>query len=78
MDGNPSKIILEYLCSYSCPSEEINLLAKINQDIMEYGIELKKATRYLTSITGSGKVFVCKPNGATNLYESAETQTEVE
>ena len=72
MDGNPSKIILEYFCSYSCPSEERSLLAKIDQDSLEYGIELEKAVRYLTSITGNGKNFVCKPKGATNLYERAE------
>ena len=55
MGGNPSKIILEYFCSYSCPSEEKSLLAKIDQDSSEYGTELEKATRYLTSITGNGK-----------------------
>ena len=72
MDGNPSKIILEYFCSYSCPSEARSLLAKIDQDSPEYGTELEKATRYLTSITGNGKRFVCKPKWATNLYDRAE------
>ena len=72
MDGNPSKIILKYFCSYSCPIEEKSLLAKIDQDSSEYGTELEKTTRYLTSITGNGKGFVCKPKGATNLYDRAE------
>ena len=55
MDNNPSKIIIKYFCSYSCPIEEKSLLAKIDQDSSEYGTELEKATRYLTSITGNGK-----------------------
>ena len=73
MDGDPSKIILEYFCSYSCPSEERSFLAKSDHDSIEYGIELEKATRYLTSITGNRKGFVCKPKGATNLYERDES-----
>lgn len=46
--------------------------ANIDQDSLEYGIELKKAIQYLASITGNGKGFVCKPKGATILYERAE------
>ena len=72
MGGNPSKIILEYFCSYSFPSEERSLLAKIDQDSSEYGTELEKSTRLLTSIKGNGKGFVCKPKEATNLYDHAE------
>lgn len=60
MDGNSDKVVQEYFCSYTCPSEERNLLAKINQESTQHGIELDRAVRYLTSITGIGKDFECK------------------
>ena len=53
------------------PSEERSLLGEMDRDSSEYETELEKATRYLTSITGNGKGFVCKPNGAKNLYGRA-------
>ena len=54
------------------PSEERSLLGEMDRDSSEYETELEKATRYLTSITGNGKGFFCKPKGATNLYDRAE------
>ena len=48
------------------------MLEKIDQDNLDHGTELEKATRYLTPITGNRKGFVCNPKGATNLYDRAE------
>ena len=74
MDGVASKIVVEYFCSYSCPAEERTLLAKIDQGSCAFGVELDKAARYLISITGKGKGYVCKSKDTARQHDQAKCE----